>query len=94
MLFSIKPPNLFATHKEIRNMLDRDYCGRTFGISYSILQNDRSRLRDRNNGPFRYWSKEIFGNNYYVCSQWCKSNDEIYKIKLSEWIRKIGRMNI
>jgi hypothetical protein len=78
---------------EIKNMLDKNYCKKTFGISYSILQNDKTKLRDKKDGPFRYWANEIFGNEYYACSQWWKTNDETYKKKLSEWIKKIEEIN-
>ena len=84
--------NNFLPEVEIRNMLDRDYCKRTFGIYYPILQNDRNELTDES-GHFRYWLNEIFGNEYYACSQWWKSNDRIYRERLSKWIRRIGEIN-
>jgi hypothetical protein len=83
----------FLPDTEIRNMLDRDYCRRTFGINYSILQNDNTRLRDGQKGTSRYWLNERFGNEYYACSQWWKTNEEIYKRKLSEWIKRIGKLH-
>ena len=78
---------------EIQNMLNKQYSVRTFGIPVSILQNDKKRLKDRK-GHTRYWTKEIFGNNYYACSQWWKQNAKIYETKLAKWINKIAELNI
>jgi hypothetical protein len=84
--------NNFLSDAEIENMLDKNYCKETFGIAFPIIQNDQTRLQDRK-GHYRYWSNEIFGNEYYACSQWWKTNEKIYRRKLSEWIRKIEEIN-
>ena len=81
----------FIPDAEIKNMLDKDYCIKTFGIRYPIIQDDKNKLVD-DKGHNRYWSKEKIGD-YYICSQWWKSSEEIYRKKLSRWIIKIGETN-
>ena len=74
---------------EIKNMLNKNYCNEVFDISFPIIQDDNGKLKD-DKGHSRYWSKKLFGN-YYVCSQWWKGKEEIYKEKISKWIKKIGK---
>jgi len=77
---------------EIKNMLDEDYCKKTFDIPYSIIQSDKTKLIDDKGHP-RYWSNKVIGNTFYVCSQWWKQKEKIYSKKISEWIKKIGKIN-
>jgi hypothetical protein len=78
--------------KEIPNMLNKEYCKETFGIQFPIIQNDQAKLKD-GHGHLRYWVKELFGNEYYGCSQWWKDLDSTYEHKLSKWIKKIAELN-
>ena len=73
-------------------MLNKDYCSKTFDIQFPIIQDDETKLTDKK-GHSRYWQKEVFGNKYYVCSQWQKHKEKIYSKKISEWIKKIGKIN-
>jgi hypothetical protein len=84
--------NNLLPEAEIRKMLDNDYSKETFGLSLPILQNDKTKLKDEH-GHNRYWLREIFGNRYYVCSQWWKDHESMYSSKLSEWIKKIAKLN-
>jgi len=84
--------NKLIPDAELENMKKKDYCAKTFGISYPLIQDDNTKLVD-STGKSRYWSKIIFGE-YYVCSQWWKQKEEIYKNKLSRWIIKIRDYNV
>jgi hypothetical protein len=84
--------NKLLPEKEIVNMLDKNYCNKTFGITFSIIQYDKNKLVD-GEGHSRYWSREIFGGKYYACSQWWKEKESIYREKLSNWIKWIGEIN-
>ncbi|MCL2043841.1 MAG: GIY-YIG nuclease family protein [Treponema sp.] len=75
---------------EINNMLNKDYCINVFGIPYPIIQNDKTKLVDRK-GHSRYWKEKI--GNYYVCSQWWKQKEKIYKKYFYRWIMKIAEYN-
>jgi hypothetical protein len=79
--------NNLLPESEIKNMLRKDYCKETFGIGYAILNYDMVIT----NNLYRTWVDEIFG--YYVCSQWWKQFEDLYKIKISNWIRKVKRIN-
>jgi site-specific recombinase XerD len=79
--------NKLLPDSEIKNMLRKDYCKKTFGIQYPILNNDMVIT----NNLYRTWVDKIFG--YYVCSQWWKKLENKYKIKISDWIRKVKRIN-
>jgi hypothetical protein len=82
--------NDFIPDTEIRNMLEKDYCIKTFGIAFPIIQNDPNKLLDRK-GHSRYWKERI--GNYYICSQWWKQKENMYRKKLSKWIMKINDCN-
>jgi len=84
--------NKLIPDNEIKNMLDKEYSKKTFGIAFSMLQDDITKVKD-NAGRNRYWKNEIFGGKYYVCSQWWKDNANIYKHKLVNWIMKIAKLN-
>jgi hypothetical protein len=87
--------NELIPDSEINNMLnkgDKRYCNETFGIGFPIIQNDKNKLTD-NAGHSRYYSREIFGDEYYVCSQWGKNKEQIYQSKLADWIKKINSLN-
>jgi len=77
---------------EIKKMLEKDYCIRTFGIAFPIIQDDINKLTDRK-GHSRYWAREKIGN-FYMCSQWWREKEDIYRKKISKWIIKIRDYNI
>jgi hypothetical protein len=77
---------------EIYRMLDKNYCYKTFGIVFPIIQNDEDELCD-NAGHSRYWLKEKFVDEYYACSQWQLGKEPIYQSKLANWIQWIREIN-
>jgi hypothetical protein len=83
--------NKLIPDTEINNMLNKDYCNKTFGIAFPIIQNDKNKLT--NKAGVKYWSKEIFGDKYYACSQWWLDKELIYQSKLADWIKKINNLN-
>lgn len=84
--------NKLIPEDEIQNMLNKKYSVKTFGIAFPILQNDKTKIKDRKKHT-RYWTKEIFGNKYYACSQWWKEKNNIYGPKLLKWIKRIEELN-
>jgi hypothetical protein len=93
--------NDLLPNNEIENMLNEDYCIKTFGIDkifgkyYPIIQNNINKLRD-DYGHLKYYKDEIAeiqGKKYYACSQWWKSKEDIYKTKFSNWIKNIAKIN-
>ena len=81
ILFIMFENNLLPEN-EIENMTRKDYCTKTFGISYQIISKNKSN---------RYWKDKI--SEYYVCSQWAVKNEATYKIKLSNWIKRVKKIN-
>jgi len=74
--------NALLSDKEIRNLLEKKYCSRTFGISFPIISKNKN---------IRYWKDKI--DEYYICSQWAIKREDTYKTKLSNWIKKVKRIN-
>ena len=81
ILFIMFENNLLPEN-EIENMTRKDYCTKAFGISYQIISKNKSK---------RYWKDKI--SEYYVCSQWAVKNEATYKIKLSNWIKRVKKIN-
>jgi hypothetical protein len=72
--------------KELALLQTKDYSKKTFGLEYSLLQSDSTKLQDRM-GRNRYWTKYTLGGRYYVCSQWWKDKFGIYEPLFEKWIR-------
>lgn len=72
------------SNDEIRNLMDLEYCKKTFGISsYPILTT--SEIIDKEDIK-RYYKRE-FGEKYLLCSQWI---DKHYD-KLNKWVLQIDK---
>jgi hypothetical protein len=84
--------NKLIPDSEINRMLKKDYGKEAFGLGFPIIQNDKNKLHD-NAGHSRYWLREVFGDEYYVCSQWWKPNEGEYQDKLADWINWIKEIN-
>ena len=57
--------------KDHRNMRDNEYCKKELHLrigNYPLLRLTNDGRKDKN-GHNRFW-KEIYGNQFYVCSQW------------------------
>lgn len=79
--------NLLTT-RDIESLKDKEYCIHTFGINYPLLITDYRKIRDTN-GHNRYWVNYILADKYYVCSQWWKSNFDLYKYNIYKWVDQI-----
>lgn len=73
---------------EIENLQDKEYCKRVFMLSLPLIRDTSKGFKD-STGHGRYWSKEVFGGKYYVCSQWWKGNHPAYLVKLRQWLLSI-----
>ncbi len=80
--------NNLLSQQEIQNLQDKEYSKRIFYLQFPLIRNVRDGYKDTS-GRGRYWSKEIFGGKYYVCSQWWKDHHEIYLVKLKNWLKSI-----
>ena len=81
--------NNLLSQQEIKNLQDKEYSKRTFYLQFPLLRKVSEGYKDTS-GRGRYWSKEIFGSNFYVCSQWWKDHHETYLVKLRNWLKSIG----
>ncbi len=68
---------------EISSLLNKEYSKKVFHVYFPLIQENKTK---------RYWS-ELFGNRYYVCSQWDKSKTELYAQKIASWLRKMKDLN-
>lgn len=81
--------NKLLSDRELKNLQDKHYCKKTFGIDYQLLQTDESKIRD-NSKRCRYWAKHPFNNGqYFACSQWWREKFNIYEPLFEKWILKI-----
>lgn len=78
--------NLLST-EEIKRLQEKEYCQRTFGIQFPLLQKEWKNCFDGAGKP-RYWgyspSKKIGG--FYVCSQWWKHHFSMYDLNIANWL--------
>ncbi len=80
--------NNLLTENEINNLLKEDYSKRTFNQNFKILRYVSEGTQD-NIGNNRYYTREIFGNKYYLTSQWLESHFEYF----DRWLRDIYNSN-
>ena len=76
--------NNLLTENEIQNLLKKDYSKRTFNQNFTILRHISEGTKD-NIGNNRYYTPEIFGNKYYLTSQWVENHWEYFE----RWLRDI-----
>jgi hypothetical protein len=72
------------TMEEIENLQNKDYSKKVFNIHYEVLRNKSREIRDEN-GNNRYYTKEIFGGNYYLTSQWIEDK---HRERFTIWLNK------
>ena len=76
--------------KELENLQRQDYSKNTFDIQFPFL---RKVLSSDTKKPLRYWKNpvQLFGEWYYMCSEWYEvpqNNDRPY---YEAWLRKIRK---
>ena len=67
-------------------MQDLEYCKNNFGIQYSLLEEDKSKIAPA--GRNRYYTTIMLGGKYYICSQWWKEKNDEYMQRLNKWVTK------
>ncbi len=80
--------NNLLSPQEIQNLQDKEYSSRMFSLRFPLIRKVEEGYKD-SSGRGRYWSREIFGGRYYVCSQWWKECHELYLVKLKNWLKSI-----
>lgn len=73
---------------EIQNLLDKDYCKKTFFLQFPLIRKIEQGYKD-NSGKGRYWTKD-FGGKYYVCSQWWKDHHPTYLKNITRWLKDLA----
>ena len=80
------PPLLDET--DLRNLMDRDYCKNILGLkigNFSLLCEETDG-RTRN----RYY-RELYGERFYVCSQWGKTNHLSNARRLLQFVEELAQ---
>ena len=70
---------------EINRLQNPEYSKTTFNSNYEILKNKNMTIKDEF-GRARYYTREIFCENYHLTSQWVEPQWELLK----NWLKKIG----
>jgi len=70
---------------EINNLQNPEYSKSTFYINFEVLRY-KTRSTEDHNGRGRYYKRELFCNNYHLCSQWIEPQWELFL----KWLHKIG----
>lgn len=73
------------SNDEIQNLQNPKYSKTNFNANYEVLRLKTRKIKDAN-GINRYYSPEIFCNNYYLTSQWIEPQRYLYM----KWLKKIG----
>ena len=80
--------NRLLSQTEIERLQNREYCKKTFDLQFPLIRKIAEGYKDAS-GRGRYWASEIFGGEYYVCSQWWKENHPTYLLKLNRWLASL-----
>lgn len=75
----------FITPEEINKLQKEEYSKNTFNLNFEVLRNKSRVLTDKNDRP-RYYKRELFCENYHLCSQWIEPQWDL----LLTWLHKIG----
>jgi len=84
--------NNLLTEDELKWLQDKEYCKKTFFLQFPLIRITAEGYKD-NTGRGRYWSREIFGGKFYVCSQWWKDHHPTYLAKIGQWLRRIEKIH-
>jgi hypothetical protein len=77
------------SNDEIQKLQNPQYSKTNFNANFEILRLKTRTIKDTS-GRTRYYSKEIFCENYYLTSQWIESQWNLYL----NWLKKIGYNNL
>jgi hypothetical protein len=71
---------------EISNLQDKNYSKKIFNQNFEVLRNINLETKDKT-GRNRYYTNEIFFNNYHLTSQWFEYHWEFFLA----WLTNIGK---
>ena len=80
--------NNLISSEEIKRLQNKEYCKTTFRLQFPLLRDVKGGYKDEL-GRSRYWSREIFGKNFYVCSQWWKDYHITHFKHLQQWLMSL-----
>lgn len=72
------------SENEILKLQNSEYCKTTFDINFEVLRYKTRSIEDHN-GRNRYYKRELFCDNYYLCSQWIQPQWDLFL----SWLYKI-----
>ena len=76
---------------DLRDLMDNDHCKNVLSLKISNYALLRERERGYQiNGYGRYWTN-VYGNRFYVCSQWGKSNHRYNANSLLNFLDRLER---
>ena len=73
------------SEEEINRLQDPEYSKRIFNANYEVLRFKRKSLEDHNQ-RVRYYTKELFCNDFHLTSQWYEPQWD----NLLAWLKQIG----
>ncbi|MDX1828229.1 MAG: hypothetical protein R3342_01665 [Lutibacter sp.] len=73
------------SENEILNLQKPEYSKDTFDINFEVLRY-KTRSPEDHNGRGRYYKRELFCNDYLLCSQWVEPQWDLFL----SWLNKIG----
>jgi len=88
MIMRLLLNNKTLSNDEIERLQDKKYCKNVFALQFPLIRNIAQGYKD-SVGKNRYWSKEVFGGKYYVCSQWWKAHHSTHLLKFKEWLIRL-----
>jgi len=79
----------FVSKDEINNLQNKEYSKKIFDIDYEVLRSSDKEITGIDGGVKRYYAKEKFFGDYYLCSQWVERHWNPFL----DWIEKIIKKN-
>lgn len=73
------------SENEILNLQNPEYSKTNFNLNFEVLRY-KTRSTTDFNGRNRYYKRELFCDNYYLCSQWITAQWDLFL----SWLYKIG----
>jgi hypothetical protein len=78
--------NNLLSNSDIENLQNKEYSKKIFNQNFEVLRSKGRILTDNLEYP-RYYRKELFGENYYLTSEWYEYHWDCFL----NWIRKYNK---
>lgn len=74
---------------ELELLQQKDYCMKTFALSFPLLEKDPEKRIDKK-GHARYYWYPIGG--FYICNDWWKDKIPVHIEKFNEWLLRLSEL--